>query len=126
MCLTLKKNDRVHVNFISESSTAFSGNNFSGFGRLDLVEDGRVFGRLDDGTPFVCNADDATKVDIDPSFELIHKIGIKNSRDMLNGYIPATEDLIELKKQWDHWHKQLFNNARVSPNTYVVKRRHHE
>ncbi len=50
----MKKGDRVHVDFISESATDYSGKRFHGFGVLDRVEDGRVMGRLDDGTPFMC------------------------------------------------------------------------
>ncbi|WP_277559385.1 hypothetical protein [Acinetobacter beijerinckii] len=50
----IKKGDRVKVDFISESRTIYSGKRFTGYGVLDLVEDGRVFGRLDDGQPFMC------------------------------------------------------------------------
>ena len=49
-----KKGDRVKVDFISESATIYSGKRFTGYGVLDRVEDDRVFGRLDDGTPFMC------------------------------------------------------------------------
>lgn len=42
----------VKVDFVSESRTEFSGNRFTGHGVIDRLEDGRVFGRLDDGTPF--------------------------------------------------------------------------
>ena len=54
----MKKNDRVKVDFISESRTEFSGNHFTGEGVVDRVEDGRVFGRLDNGMPFMCGVDD--------------------------------------------------------------------
>lgn len=50
----MKAGDRVKVDFISESRTIYSGKRFTGYGVLDRVEDGRVFGRLDDGTPFMC------------------------------------------------------------------------
>ena len=50
----MKKGDRVQVDFISESRTEFSGKRFHGYGVLDRVEDGRVMGRLDNGTPFSC------------------------------------------------------------------------
>ena len=50
----MKKGDRVQVDFISESATDYSGKHFHGYGVLDRVEDGRVMGRLDDGTPFSC------------------------------------------------------------------------
>ena len=52
--LIMKKGDRVKVDFIGESATVYSGKRFHGFGVLDRVEDGRVMGRLDDGTPFSC------------------------------------------------------------------------
>ena len=44
----MKAGDRVKVDFISESRTIYSGKRFTGYGVLDRVEDGRVFGRLDD------------------------------------------------------------------------------
>ena len=50
----MKAGDRVKVDFIGESATIYSGKRFTGYGVLDRVEDGRVFGRLDDGTPFMC------------------------------------------------------------------------
>ena len=50
----MKAGDRVKVDFISESRTIYSGKRFTGYGVLDRVEDGRVFGRKDDGTPFMC------------------------------------------------------------------------
>ena len=52
--MPMKKGDRVKVDFISESRTIYSGKRFTGYGVLDRVEDGRVYGRLDDGTPFMC------------------------------------------------------------------------
>ncbi|QXR29265.1 hypothetical protein EGT69_010095 [Acinetobacter junii] len=50
----LSVGSKVHVDFVSESSTEFSGNHFTGTGVIDRLEDGRVFGRLDDGRPFLC------------------------------------------------------------------------
>ena len=50
----MKAGDRVKIDFIGESATIYSGKRFTGYGVLDRVEDGRVFGRLDDGTPFMC------------------------------------------------------------------------
>ena len=50
----MNKGDRVKVDFVSESATIYSGKRFTGYGVLDRVEDGRVFGRLDDGE-FVLN-----------------------------------------------------------------------
>ena len=57
----MKVGARVKVDFIGESATIYSGKRFTGYGVLDRVEDGRVFGRLDDGTPFMCLSAD-TKV----------------------------------------------------------------
>ena len=48
----------VKVDFVSESRTEFSGNRFTGHGVIDRLEDGYVFGRLDDGTPFMCSPSD--------------------------------------------------------------------
>ena len=56
----MKIHDRVKVNFISESSTDFSGKQFTGEGIIDRIEDGRVFGRLDTGIPFMCAVADVT------------------------------------------------------------------
>ncbi len=45
---------RIKVDFISESSTEFSGKRFCGEGVIDRLEDGFIFGRLDSGAPFLC------------------------------------------------------------------------
>lgn len=63
----MKKGDRVKVDFIGESATIYSGKRFQGFGVLDRVEDGRVMGRLDDGTPFSCLCED---VEVIPSVDM--------------------------------------------------------
>ncbi len=59
----MKIHDRVKVNFISESSTDFSGKQFTGEGIIDRIEDGRVFGRLDTGIPFMCAVADVTIIE---------------------------------------------------------------
>ena len=59
----MKSGIRVYVDFISESSTEFSGNRFTGEGVVDRIEDGRVFGRLDDGAPFMCDVSDVTVIE---------------------------------------------------------------
>lgn len=61
------KGDRVYVDFTSESATEFSGGQFSGYGVLDRVEDGRVYGRRDDGLPFTCFEDDVQKAQPNPN-----------------------------------------------------------
>ncbi|ENW95942.1 hypothetical protein [Acinetobacter sp. NIPH 298] len=50
----------VNVDFISESSTEHSGQRFIGLGVIDRIEDGRLFGRLMDGRPFLCFPSDVT------------------------------------------------------------------
>ncbi len=60
--MSIKKGDRVHVDFISDSRTEFSGNQFTGTGIIDRSEDGYILGRLDCGTTFMCNESDAKKV----------------------------------------------------------------
>lgn len=50
----IKKGDRVKVDFINNPETIHAGLRFSGYGVVDRVEDGRVFGRLDDGRTFMC------------------------------------------------------------------------
>lgn len=60
----MKAGDRVKVDFIGESATIYSGKRFTGYGVLDRVEDGRVFGRLDDGAPFMCLCADVEVVEM--------------------------------------------------------------
>lgn len=57
----IKKGDRVKVDFINNPETVHSGIRFTGYGVLDRVEEGRVFGRLDDGRPFMCFESDVSK-----------------------------------------------------------------
>ncbi|WP_336916693.1 hypothetical protein [Acinetobacter modestus] len=59
--LKIKKGDCVIVDFISESRTIYSGKRFTGYGVVDRFEDGRVFGRLVDGKPFMCFESDVSK-----------------------------------------------------------------
>lgn len=59
----LKVGSRVKVDFTSESKTIYSGKRFTGFGVVDRVEDGRVFGRLDDGQPFMCFFNDVEVIE---------------------------------------------------------------
>lgn len=53
---------KVDVDFVSESRTEFSGNRFKGRGVIDRIEDGRIFGRLDNGNPFMCFPSDVLLV----------------------------------------------------------------
>lgn len=54
---------KVDVDFISESRTEFSGNHFKGRGVIDRIEDGRIFGRLNNGNPFMCFPGDVLLVE---------------------------------------------------------------
>lgn len=65
----MKNGDRVKVDFISESSTEHSGNQFTGEGVIDRCEDGYVYGRLDNGQPFMCNESDVSVIEHAPCFE---------------------------------------------------------
>ena len=58
------KGDRVYVFFISESATEFSGHIFKGDGVIDRAEDDYLYGRLDDGRPFMCKPSDVTRLAI--------------------------------------------------------------
>lgn len=58
--MDIQKCSKVQVNFISESRTEFSGTIFKGIGIVDLIEDGRVFGKLLNGTPFMCGISDVS------------------------------------------------------------------
>ncbi|WP_228266268.1 hypothetical protein [Acinetobacter haemolyticus] len=54
----IEKGDRVHVDFTHQLEKNSPEIHFHGHGILDRVEDGRVYGRLDDGRPFTCMIDD--------------------------------------------------------------------
>lgn len=59
----IKRGDRVKVDFISESASEFSGKHFTGKGVVDHMEDGRVFGRLDNGATFMCDVSDVIRIE---------------------------------------------------------------
>jgi hypothetical protein len=61
----LKKGDRVKVDFINNPETIHVGIRFTGYGVLDRVEGGRVFGRLDDGQTFMCFTNDVEVLERD-------------------------------------------------------------
>ena len=48
------QDSRVNVDFISDSRTEFSNKHIKGIGTVDRHEDGYVYGRLEQGTPFMC------------------------------------------------------------------------
>ncbi|MDO7535033.1 hypothetical protein Q5113_05575 [Acinetobacter pittii] len=54
----LKKGSRVKVDFSHEPDKGLNKIRFMGNGTVDLFEDNRVFGRLDDGRPFCCLVSD--------------------------------------------------------------------
>lgn len=63
--MSIKKGDSVYVDFVMNEQVAEDGEEilnevkrFKGCAVVDLVEDGRVFGRLPDGTPFMCGEED--------------------------------------------------------------------
>lgn len=59
----IRKGTLVEVSFISESMTIFSGNHFSGRGVVDQFDGRNVYGRLNDGTPFMCSPEDVRVYD---------------------------------------------------------------
>lgn len=63
--MSIKKGDSVYVDFVMNNEVAKDGddvNRFKGCAVVDLVEDGRVFGRLPDGTPFMCGEEDVRRI----------------------------------------------------------------
>ncbi|MGG2098113.1 hypothetical protein ABFY41_11135 [Acinetobacter haemolyticus] len=58
----METGDRVHVDFKHQLEKNLPEIHFHGDGILDRVEDGRVFGRLEDGRPFTCMIDDVVVV----------------------------------------------------------------
>lgn len=59
----LKKGSRVKVDFSHEPDKGLNKIRFMGNGTVDLFEDSRVFGRLDDGRPFCCLVSDIEILD---------------------------------------------------------------
>ncbi|WP_336938916.1 hypothetical protein [Acinetobacter modestus] len=54
----IRKGALVDVDFISESGTIYSKKHFKGSGVVDQFDGRNVFGRLNDGTPFMCFPED--------------------------------------------------------------------
>lgn len=69
----MKSNDRVNVDFISESRTEFSVNRFTGEGIIDRCEDEYVYGRLDNGVLFMCNENEVLVIEHTPCFERCYR-----------------------------------------------------
>ncbi|MHC3136248.1 hypothetical protein ACWPO0_10290 [Acinetobacter nosocomialis] len=61
----LKKGTRVKVEFTHVPDKGQNNLHFVGKGTVDLFEDNRVFGRLDDGRPFCCLVSDIEILDSD-------------------------------------------------------------
>lgn len=61
----LKKGSSVKVDFSHEPDKGLNKIRFMGKGTVDLFEDGRVFGRLDDGRPFCCLVSDIEILDLE-------------------------------------------------------------
>lgn len=63
--MSIKKGDSIYVDFVMNDEAAKDGDDvkrFKGCAVVDLVEDGRVFGRLPDGTPFMCGEEDVRRI----------------------------------------------------------------
>ena len=63
--------DRVYVKFAIDKFETIDGNSyrvndgfFEGDGVIDRAEDGYLYGRLDDGRPFMCKPSDVTRLAI--------------------------------------------------------------
>ncbi|MDX8202065.1 hypothetical protein SLJ91_01335 [Acinetobacter pittii] len=70
----LKKGSRVKVDFSHEPDKGLNKIRFMGNGTVDLFEDNRVFGRLDDGRRFCCLVSD---IEIQESEDLLSKASQK-------------------------------------------------
>lgn len=64
--VAIQVGSRVFVDFISDSRTEFSGNQFSGEGVVDQFDDLYVMGRLDTGLSFMCGYADLTVTELAP------------------------------------------------------------
>ena len=51
---------------------------------------------------------------------LIQKIGLKNARDMLAGYLSATVCLKQLQQDWDDWHIALEQERQNDDRNFTV------
>ena len=60
----VKVGDKVRVEFITANRTEFDGACFVGVGVVDLVSEGYVYGRCDDGRTFMCNLCDVEVLDV--------------------------------------------------------------
>ena len=98
----MNKGDRVKIDFVSESRTIYSGKRFTGYGVLDRVEDGRVYGRLDDGTPFMCLCADVEVVGMS-DFEKWFKSLNENGRVT---YFLGQEGRIS-EEAWNHQQSKI-------------------
>lgn len=124
----MKAGDRVKVDFISESRTIYSGKRFTGYGVLDRVEDGRVFGRLDDGTPFMCLCADVEVVGMSDFDEYIKN---KYPSDYLLMKVRyPNQELSELySDQFEVWQHQqaIIDNLKAQLNnmeaSYIEKKK---
>ena len=118
---SMKAGDRVKVDFIGESATIYSGKRFTGYGVLDRVEDGRVFGRLDDGTPFMCLCADVEVVGMS-DFEKWFKSLNENGRVT---YFLGQEGRIS-EEAWNH-QQAIIDNLKTQLNNmeacYIEKKK---
>ena len=102
----MKVGDRVKIDFIGESATIYSGKRFTGYGVLDRVEDGRVFGRLDDGTPFMCLCTDVEVVGMSDFEKYWNEHGDVYAMDVAeNAWDYQQSKIDELTKQRDSFIK---------------------
>lgn len=72
----LKKGSRVKVDFTHIPDKGQENIRFVGNGTVDLFEDNRVFGRLDDGCPFCCLVSDIEIQTPDDTQSKVSKIGV--------------------------------------------------
>ncbi|WP_111860941.1 hypothetical protein [Acinetobacter sp. CFCC 10889] len=81
---TLSAGMTVYVDFTSDSSTEFSGNQIKGKAVLDRVEDGYIYGRMvENQQTFMCNESDAAPC---PELALIDRVGgIERAKAIVNG-----------------------------------------
>lgn len=73
----LKRGTRVKVDFTHVPDKGQNNIHFAGNGTVDLFDDNRVYGRLDDGRPFCCLVSD---IEILDSEKLEDEVGYEESK----------------------------------------------
>ena len=130
----MKAGDHVKVDFVSESATIYSGKRFTGYGVLGRVEDGRVYGRLDDGTPFMCLCADVEVIGMSDFEKYIEakypnrspKILFQKFKDIDGTLFYRIKEVEDQAEAWNH-QQAIIDNLKTQLNNmeacYIEKKK---